>query len=182
MNNMYNEATERQRQREIGIEIGRSREMERSEREKHREFGKGFACGFALAVSTLIIGIIGADYANASTRQELPPYADTWLAIAKCEQPKPNGWGKWGSVDWHQTRNYTYPGGGGMTRILWTLHKRPSQKRVDTMDQATAVEQLWAMYRFWKWAEQTYPGAGYTGWECSTTIGWSSSNPKDATK
>lgn len=166
--------------REVGIEIGRRREQVKTEKDKHREFAKGFYCGFALAVSALIIGFIGAGYANAAPTQKLPPHADTWLAIAKCEQPKSGGWGKWGSVDWHQTRNYTYPGGAGMTRLLWKLHKRTSQKHVETMDQATPLEQIWAMYRFWKWAEKTYPGAGYTGWECSADIGWTSSNPEDA--
>lgn len=111
-----------------------------------------------------------------------PPHLDTWLAIAKCEQPKPGGWGKWGSVDWHQTRNYSFPGGGGMQTVLWTLHRRPHMKHVATMDKANPLEQTWAMYRFWKWAESRYPGAGFTGWECSRIIGWTTSNPADAVR
>lgn len=152
------------------------------EARNERSFGKGFLAGFSLAVLLIVASLYGASKVEAATesRKTPPPHLNTWLAIAKCEQPKPGGYGRWGSVNWHQTHNYTYPGGGGMTRILWTLHRRPHMKRVATMDQASPLEQVWAMYRFWRWAEQTYPGAGYTGWECSADIGWTTSNPADA--
>jgi len=109
-----------------------------------------------------------------------PPHLDAWLAIAKCEQPKPGGWGKWGSVNWtHDGPGVTFPGGLGMQTVLWELHRRPHMRHVKRMSAAPPIEQVWAAYRFWVWAEKTYPGYGWTGWECSSDIGWRTSNPDD---
>lgn len=109
-----------------------------------------------------------------------PPKFGVYVRIAQCEQPaplsykKPNGrwparmrWGVW----WKQTHNYTFPGGGGMQTVLWRAHRRPKMRRVATMDKAPIHEQLWAMHRFYLWAEKTYPGYGYTGWDCAKK-GW----------
>ncbi len=160
-----------------------SRKEQRRE-QRDRAFGRGFAIGFVFACVLICAFLYGQSEVHAAKphRTAAPPHLDTWLAIAKCEQPKPRGWGKWGSVNWHQTHNYTFPGGGGMQTVLWTLHRRPHMKHAQTMDEASALEQVWAMYRFWVWAEKTYPGAGYTGWECSAKIGWTTSNPADAIK
>lgn len=156
------------------------RDQRRDQRD--RSFGRGFACGFILACAIIAAFLIGQERAYGKPTSAPPPHLDTWLAIAKCEQPKPGGWGKWGSVNWtHNGPGVTFPGGGGMQTVLWQLHRRPHMKRVPTMDKASPLEQVWAMYRFWVWAERTYPGAGYTGWECSRIIGWTTSNPADAT-
>jgi hypothetical protein len=125
-----------------------------------------------LAIVLALGVLVASSSARSTPAPGAPPHLDTWLRIAKCEQPRPGGWGRWGGVDWHQTRNYTYPGGAGMTRTLWTAFRRSSQRNVETMDQATPLEQVWAMYRFYTWAERTYPGAGETGWECSADIGF----------
>ena len=150
---------------------------------RDRSYGRGFAAGFIVACTFIAAFLYGESKVNAAQphRTAPPPHLDTWLAIAKCEQPKPGGWGKWGSVNWTQTHNHTFPGGGGMQTVLWQLHRRPHMRNVATMDKASPLEQTWAMYRFWVWAERTYPGAGYTGWECSRVIGWTTSNPADAT-
>lgn len=158
------------------------RRVDYYKRREQRAWGRGFGCGFALTCVLLAAFIIGQERAYGKPTNAPPPHLDTWLTIAKCEQPKPGGWGKWGSVNWtHNGPGVTFPGGGGMQTILWQLHRRPHMRNVATMDKASPLEQVWAMYRFWVWAERTYPGAGYTGWECSRIIGWTTSNPADAT-
>jgi hypothetical protein len=134
-----------------------------------------------LAVAGPSTHLTGAHTASAARKplSAPPPHLDAWLLIAKCEQPKPGGWGRWGSVHWHQTHNYTFPGGAGMQTVLWQKHRRAHMRRVSTMDKASPLEQVWAMYRFWRWAERTYPGYGYTGWECSAKLGWTTSDPAD---
>jgi hypothetical protein len=105
-----------------------------------------------------------------------PPNYSVYVRIAQCEQPAPlkyqkkNGrwpadmkWGVW----WKQTHNYTFPGGAGMQTVLWEAHRRPHMKHTSTMDKAPISEQLWAMHRFYLWAEKTYPGYGFTGWDCA---------------
>lgn len=105
-----------------------------------------------------------------------PPQYGVYVRIAQCEQPAPesarlaNGrwpadmrWGVW----WKQTHNESFLGGGGMQTYLWTQFRRPSMKRVETMDKAPIHEQLHSMHRLWVWAEKTYPGAGYTAWDCA---------------
>ena len=111
-------------------------------------------------------------------KTKYPPFTPTWIKIAQCEQP---GSG-WRGIAWHQRHNYSFPGGLGMTPLLWTQFRRQSQKSVRSMADASPVEQLWAAYRFWRWAERTYPGYGFTGWECSRIIGWTTSDPRDAVR
>ena len=149
-------------------------------RREHEAWGRGFIIGILFACALIAAFLIGQERAYGANRQALPPHVDTWLAIAKCEQPKPGGYGKWGSVHWHQTHNYSFPGGAGMQTVLWRAHRRPHMRHLATMDQASPIEQTWAMYRFWLWAERTYPGYGWTGWDCSKQIGWTTSNPADA--
>jgi hypothetical protein len=57
-----------------------------------------------------------------------------------------------------------------MTNVLWDIHKRKGQP--EDMHQATPIEQVWASWRFYKWADKTYPGYGHTGWVCSSMIGF----------
>jgi hypothetical protein len=83
------------------------------------------------------------------------------IKIGQCEQP-----GKgWKGIAWHQSHNYTFPGGLGMTRPLWDAFKRKGQP--STMDKATPKEQLWAAHRFTVWVEKNY-GNPWVGWECYT--------------
>lgn len=157
------------------------RRVNHYKRREQRAWGRGFLWGFLTPCIIIAAFLIGQERAYGKPSSAPPPHLDTWLAIAKCEQPKPGGWGRWGSVNWTQTHNHTFPGGGGMQTVLWQLHRRPHMKRVPTMDKASPLEQVWAMYRFWVWSERTYPGYGWTGWECSRVIGWTTSNPADAT-
>ena len=132
----------------------------------------------------LIHAAVLAPLANA--KKQLPPNFETWILIAKCEMPVKgvprytagNGRSAWRGIAWNQTTNHTY-NGLGMTRQNWETFRRPSQKLVD-VHEASPLEQLWSAQRLWQWANKTYPGNGWTAWECSRKIGWTTSNPKDA--
>lgn len=170
----------------------------------NRAFGRGFFVGFvscAILVAAFIYGQRNAYGSEAPTpilvaktrpaattamsnptlridMAKRPPHWRTWVKIGRCEQP---GRG-WLGIAWHQTYNYGFPGGLGMTPLLWETFRRPSQRRVLSMASASPVEQLWAAERFWRWAERTYPGYGWTGWDCSRLIGWTTSDPRDAVR
>ena len=72
-------------------------------------------------------------------------------AIGQCEQPAPanarmkNGrWPKrymWG-IDWHQTRNWSYPGGLGIWKPLWTEKGIAGTDMAPSADKATPREQM----------------------------------------
>jgi len=98
-----------------------------------------------------------------------PPHYKTFIAIAKCEQPSRGG-GGWHGIAWHQEYNFSFAGGMGMTTQNWMDFKRKGQP--DNMAKATPVEQLWAAWRLYKWADKTYPGYGWTAWECSPKVGF----------
>ena len=93
-----------------------------------------------------------------------PEYPPTWrmlIKIGQCEQP-----GKgWKGIAWRQSHNYSFPGGLGMTKLLWTNFKRKGQPA--TMDKATPVEQLWAGHRLAMWVEKEY-GNPWLAWDCYT--------------
>lgn len=57
-----------------------------------------------------------------------------------------------------------------MTLQNWADFKRKGQP--ERMSDATPMEQVHAAWRLYKWAEETYPGYGYTAWECSEMIGF----------
>jgi hypothetical protein len=131
---------------------------------------------WVLAIIVLfVVAMCTPDLAEPRSRDYPPNYA-VYVRIAQCEQPAPvryqkeNGrwpanmrWGVW----WKQTHNYSFKGGGGMQTYLWTEFRRPSARRYPTMDLAPIHEQLWSMHRLYLWAEKTYPGAGYTAWDCA---------------
>jgi hypothetical protein len=105
-----------------------------------------------------------------------------------CEQPKRGiSWhdvktdkDRIRSIAWHQTYNSSFLGGQGFTRLNWTDFRPHSARHIDLMSDATIMQQLWASERLWRWAERTYPGAGFTAWDCSRVIGWTTSDPTDA--
>jgi hypothetical protein len=103
------------------------------------------------------------------SKTEYPPHYKTFIAIAKCEQPSRGG-GGWHGIAWHQEYNYSFKGGMGMTTQNWMDFKRKGQP--DNMAKATPVEQLWSAWRLYKWADKTYPGYGWTAWECSPKVGF----------
>ena len=106
---------------------------------------------------------------KASQSSPYPPHYKTFIAIAKCEQPSRGG-GGWHGIAWKQEYNYSFKGGMGMTTQNWLDFKRKGQP--DNMAKATPVEQLWAAWRLYKWADKTYPGYGWTAWVCSPMVGF----------
>ena len=98
-----------------------------------------------------------------------PPHYKTFIAIAKCEQPSRGG-GGWHGIAWKQEYNYSFKGGMGMTTQNWLDFRRKGQP--DNMAKATPIEQLWSAWRLYRWAEKTYPGYGWTAWECSPKVGF----------
>lgn len=114
---------------------------------------------------------------RAKPKSILPPHYETWLKICKQEQPSGKH-GKWASIAWRNTKNYSFLGGCGYTLLNWSTFKRSGQPA--TMDKATPLEQLWACERGWRWAERTYPGAGYTLWD--VRIGWTGFNKNGSWK
>jgi len=98
------------------------------------------------------------------TTTQYPPDYKMIIKIGQCEQPSRGGSG-WHHIAWHQTYNYSFLGGLGMTNLNWTNFKRKGQPA--TMDKATPVEQLWAAYRLSKWVKQNY-GKQWIAWDCYT--------------
>ena len=130
---------------------------------------------FVLVIVLLfLLASTAPELAHPSTKK-YPPNVRAYIRIAQCEQPAPtkykqgNRWPsayKWG-VWWHQKHNYSFAGGGGMQTYLWTAHRRKSAAHIKSMADASIEEQLWSMHRLYQWAERTYPGAGYTAWDCA---------------
>ena len=152
--------------REVGIEIGRRREAVKHERRASKSFTRGLATGILLIIIISLIGLAGADYANAKTirigsvdasqrvtykaaAKDLPPGWQTFLEICKREQPA-KGWG-WGAVAWKQTYNASYPGGCGLTTANFLEVRHYSWP--DSAHLLTARDQLWASFwLYWKYA------------------------------
>lgn len=68
-----------------------------------------------------------------------------FIAIGRCEQPAPAGASgkryKWG-IDWHQTRNGSYPGGLGIWEPLWHEKGIAGTDMAPTADRATPRQQM----------------------------------------
>lgn len=72
-------------------------------------------------------------------------------AIGRCEQPAPasarrkdGSWPKkymWG-IDWHQRRNWSFPGGLGIWEPLWHEEGIAGTDMAPTADRATPKEQM----------------------------------------
>lgn len=166
---------------------------------EHRAYMRGFCVGFLVAL-TIIAALLTPALASAQTRPApalradawppagVPPHYRTWLRIGMCEQPKRGiSWldvrtdrQRWRSIAWRQEYNWSFLGGLGLTRLNWETFRPRSARHIPLMSRATPVQQLWAAERLWRWAERTYPGAGFTAWECSRIIGWTTSDPDDA--
>lgn len=152
--------------REVGIEIGRRREAVKHERHAAKSFTRGLATGILLIIIIYLIGLAGADYANAKTirigsgdasqrvtykaaAKDLPPGWQTFLEICKREQPA-KGWG-WSAVAWKQTHNASYPGGCGLTTANYLEVRHYSWP--DSAHLLSARDQLWASFwLYWKYA------------------------------
>lgn len=172
--------------REVGIEIGRRREAVKHERRAAKSFTRGLATGIILIIIIYLIGLAGADYANAKTirigsgdasqrvtykaaAKDLPPGWQTFLEICKREQPA-KGWG-WSAVAWKQTHNSSYAGGCGLTianylevRYAWW----PASAHL-----LTPRDQLWASFwLYWKYARigQNLLGSYESGQRYGATV------------
>lgn len=182
----------------VGIEIGTMREADRRKARENKIWDRGFIVGVIVAVLCILIGLYSASLAQGATRPAprgaleapdgYPPHYRTWLRIGMCEQPKRGiSWHdvktdkqRIRSIAWRQTYNYSFPGGIGLTNANWDTFKPYSARNIDRMSDATVAQQLWAAERLWRWAERTYPTNGHTAWDCSFTIGWTTSDPDDA--
>ena len=132
------------------------------------------ACAIAVATVGLLPVATDARTRPAprvEPRVDTPPkhWIKTALKIGKCEQPSGRK-GAWAGVNWKNEKNYSFLGGMGMTLQNWGDFKRKGQP--ERMSDATPMEQVWAAWRLYSWAEKTYPGYGYTAWECSEMIGF----------
>ena len=181
--------------REVGIEIGRRREAVKHEKKAAKSFTRGLFIGIAIVIIVYLIGLAGADYANAKTIRigsgdasqrvtynphlaNLPPGYKVYLEICKREQPA-KGYG-WAAVAWKQTHNHSFPGGCGLTMTNFGEIRQPSWP--DTMDQLSPRDQLWAcFFLFWKHARigQHLRGSyesgqryGSTVWDVHTQFGF----------
>ncbi len=98
-----------------------------------------------------------------------PPHWRTWIKIGRCEQP---GNGKYG-IAWRNTRNYSYPGGMGFTKLNWISFRPVSAKRIPTMNLASIRQQLWAAERIYQHFARLH-GTRYASsvWDCRDNIGW----------
>jgi hypothetical protein len=83
-------------------------------------------------------------------KAKLPKNWRFFVAIGRCEQPAPETrkrhgrWPKryaWG-IDWHQTRNYSYPGGLGVWAPLWSEKGIAGTKMAPSADRATPIQQM----------------------------------------
>ena len=110
-----------------------------------------------------------------------PPayFVRTAYRIGRCEQPSATRNGKWTTfqgIAWHQTHNYSFPGGLGYTQLLWTTFKRKGQPRL--MSSASPKEQVWAAWRGYKhFVRLLGQGGAATLWDCSHIIGFYGFNP-----
>jgi hypothetical protein len=181
--------------REVGIEIGRRREAVKHEKKTAKSFTRGLFAGIALVIIVYLIGLAGADYANAKTirigsgdasqrvtykphKTDLPPGWRTFLEICKREQPA-KGWG-WAAVAWKQTHNHSFVGGCGLTLANFAEIRHHSWPA--TMNLLSPRDQLWAcFFLFWKHARigQEMLGSydagqryGSTVWEVHTQFGF----------
>ena len=113
---------------------------------------------------SILFAVLALMLPNGKARHPDKIYPPTWhmlVKIARCEQP---GYG-WNGVAWHQTRNYSFAGGMGMTNLNWDTFKRKGQP--DSMADATIIEQLWAAHRLGMWVKKKY-GDPWIAWTCYT--------------
>ena len=120
-----------------------------------------------------------APRADANHKSKTPPayWIRTALLIGYCEQPSGRGKrGSWSAVNWKNTKNYSFPGGLGMTRALYETFHKPGQPLI--MSNATPMEQVAAAWRAYRWyASRFSEGYASTLWECSDIIGFNGFNP-----
>jgi hypothetical protein len=123
-----------------------------------------------LALTILIVLVSAA----SAKPKRLPPHWKQWLQTCHAEQPKPGsyaGRGHWNNIWWHQTVNYTYPGGCGFTQLNWDEFKRSGQPHY--MSQASPLEQVWACERIYQhYAKIGGPAYGASVWDANKTIGF----------
>jgi len=172
--------------REVGIEIGRRREAVKHEKKAAKSFTRGLFAGILLIIIIYLVGLAGADYANAKTirigsgdasqrvtykphKTDLPPGWRTFLEICKREQPA-KGWG-WAGVAWKQTHNHSFVGGCGLTLANFAEIRHHSWPA--TMNLLTPRDQLWAcFFLFWKHARigQAMRGSYEAGQRYGSTV------------
>ena len=78
--------------REVGIEIGRRREAVKYERRASKSFTRGLATGILLIIIIYLIGLAGADYANAKTIRIGSGDASQRVTYKAAAKDLPPGW------------------------------------------------------------------------------------------
>ena len=119
-----------------------------------------------------------APRAHANYKSKIPPayWIRTALLIGYCEQPSGRGKpGQWSAINWKNTKNYSFPGGLGMTRLLYTTFRHRGQPSL--MANATPMEQVAVAWRAYRWYANRF-GEGYaaTMWDCDRIIGFNGFN------
>jgi len=122
-----------------------------------------------IAKLLILLALFAPVHEKKAMSPKYPPHYMAFIKIAKCEQPSRDG-GGWHGIAWHQTYNYSFAGGMGMTKLNWLDFK--TKKDPTLMSEASPVQQLWAAYRLYMWAEKTYPGNGESAWDCSKLVGF----------
>lgn len=127
-------------------------------------------------------------------RPLLPPHWKAWILIGRCEMPvgavpgyergehvdpRAKGGNRWLGVAWNQDWSTKFRGGLGFTQLSWETFRPRSARHIKYMSRATPIQQLWSAEILWNWANRTYPGNGWTAWECAGNLGWRTTNPDD---
>ena len=143
----------------------------------------------ALCIVCMALALLSPELAMPNTRPAPRAYANyksktppaywirTALLIGYCEQPSGRGKpGQWSAINWKNTKNYSFPGGLGMTRLVYTTFRHRGQPSL--MANATPMEQVAVAWRAYRWYASRF-GEGYaaTMWDCDRIIGFNGFNP-----
>jgi hypothetical protein len=180
------EARDRVLAREVGIEIGRRRERERSHREREKAWGRGFMVGLIVAIVFILVGWVGAAKVEAAEKpakihrtlgaaseptMPSPAIIRAIIRIGQCEQPAPRGAGYFANIKWDAYPGKTWPGGLGIMAIHHEQFRPPGAPKDPT--QATPAEQIRTAWRAYKHYRRIYGvQGGSTFWVCSKMIGF----------
>jgi hypothetical protein len=147
------------------------------------------AVAVVLCVACMLLALLSPELAMPNTRpaprlrvshkSKTPPayWIRTALLIGYCEQPSGRGKpGQWSAINWKNTKNYSFPGGLGMTRLLYETFRKIGQPH--EMSNITPMEQVAVAWRAYRWYASRF-GEGYaaTMWDCDRIIGFNGFNP-----
>lgn len=147
-----------------------------------------------LVASTASAQQLRSPHQSHRSETQLPKHWKAWIIIGRCEMPAgavPGYYERnhvdpqarrrsvWHGIAWAQDWSTKFRGGLGFTQLSWEMFRPRSARHIKYMSQATPIQQLWAAEILWTWANKTYPGNGWTAWECAGNMGWRTSDPND---